>query len=314
MKKLTSIILLHIFGLIAFAQTTGLDKSGTKTDAATLAEKDFLFARDKELTDNLNRIEKEITTITSIERIEKNFNDLRALQYKFVDGRKNKANILYFRYNDLLNSIEIVEVENSPGIIKFMLRLNNRIFSTVKTPEITSVCANIKNTQNNDGNWEITYDSENCNEDPENIISVAFRFGDNTVKKMFSLGVNDKSTSIFIGSDIQFEKLAEEGENISSSKCTISIVKKYNTPVLAQKVTFEMKGTPPVIIENINQTFSGKGAYDLSFIVNVLMVKQITSSGGKPNPVLSGTIQFKDQITSEIFTYRILNQKYSTSW
>lgn len=274
---------------------------------------DFKF-RDKELTDNLNRIEEEVETVTSIEQIESNLDELKALQDAFIDARVDKVNTISARYRGLFKSVELTEVENSPGLIKFTLRLDDRIISTVKKPTVNSECAKIKGTKNNVTDWEIDYDYENCYEDPENNIAVSFRFGNTTVSKKFYFNIASNKASIFVSEAIQFVKLTDDAENILSSNCLITAVSKYDSPVIIQKITLEIKGIAPIIIEDINQRFSGKGNHPIKLTINAPLTKQITTSAGKSNPVLSGTIQFKNQSTGENSTYRIYNQKYSTSW
>lgn len=274
---------------------------------------DFKF-RDKELTDNLNRIEEEVETVTSIEQIESNLDELKALQDAFIDARLDRVNTISARYRGLFKSVELTEVENNPGLIKFTLRLDDRIISTVKKPTVNSECARIKGTKNNVTDWEINYDYENCYEDPENNIAVSFRFGNTTVSKKFYFNIASNKAGIFVSETIQFVKLTDDAENILSSNCLITAVSKYDSPVTIQKVTLEIKGIAPIILEDINQSFSGKGNHSIKLTINAPLTKQITTSAGKSNPVLSGTIQFKNQSTGENLTYRIYNQKYSTSW
>lgn len=274
---------------------------------------DFKF-RDKELTDNLNRIEEEVETVTSIEQIESNLDELKALQDAFIDARLDKVNTISARYRGLFKSVELTEIENSLGLLKFILRLNDRIISTVKKPTVISNCARVNGTKNNVTDWEISYDYENCYEDPENNVAVSFRFGNTTVSKKFYFNVAANKASIFVSETIQFVKLAEDAENILSFNCLITTVSRYDSPVIIQKVILEIKGIAPIIIEDINQSFSGKGNHALKLTVNASLAKQITTSAGKSNPVVSGTIQYKNQSTGENLTYRIYNQKYSTSW
>jgi hypothetical protein len=224
------------------------------------------------------------------------------------------VNTISARYRGLFKSVELTEIENSLGVLKFVLRLNDRIISTVKKPTVVSNCARVNGTTNNVTDWEITYDYENCYEDPENNIAVSFRFGNTTVSKKFFFNVAANKASIFVSETIQFVKLAEDAENILSFNCLITIVSRYDSPVIIQKAILEIKGIAPVIIEDINQSFSGKGNHSLKLMVDAPLSKQITTSAGKSNPVVSGTIQYKNKATGENLTYRIYNQKYSTSW
>jgi hypothetical protein len=94
----------------------------------------------------------------------------------------------------------------------------------------------------------------------------------------------------------------------------LTLVSKYDSPIEILKVTLEIKGAAPVIIENVGQTISGKGNHDLKLRVDESIPKQITTSIGKTNAVLSGYIQYKNQVTGESMTYRVYSHKYTTSW
>ena len=138
--------------------------------------------------------------------------------------------------------------------------------------------------------------------------------GTQTVSKKFYFNVAANKAGIFVSEAIQFVKVTDDADNILSSDCLITTVSRYDSPLTIQKVTLEIKGIAPVIIEDINQSFSGKGNHALKLRVNAPLAKQITTSAGKANPVLSGSIQYINQSTGENLTYRIYNQKYSTSW
>lgn len=270
--------------------------------------------RDQEMTDNLNRLEEEVDTVSSIEQIEKNIDELRALQDAFVDARADKVNVVIARYKNLYQSIELSAVENSLGMLKFVLRLGNRTISTVKKPVVKSECARITGVKNNITDWEVTYDYDNCYEDPENNIQITYRFGNATVSKKFFFNVAATKAEVYLNEAVQFSKIEEDADNITASTCNLTLVSKYDTPVVIEKVTLEFKGVPPIVVEDVNQTFSGKGNHSLKLTVNSPLPKQLTTAIGKANPVLSGSIQFRNQSTGVVSTYRIYNQQYTTNW
>ena len=270
--------------------------------------------RDREMTENLDRLEAEVETVTSIEQMEKNIEELKALQDAFIDARKDKVNMVMARYRSLFQSVELVEVENNLGSIKYTLRLGDRTISTVKKPVVKSECARITGTKNNVSDWEITYDYENCYEDPENNILVTYRFGNSNVSKKFFFDVAATKAKIYVNEAVRFTKMEEDADNVVSASCSMTLVFKYDVPVTVENVTLEIKCAAPIVIEGINQEFSGKGNHDLKLSVTTPLPKQVTTAAGKSNPVLSGTIQYKNQSTGESMTYRLYNQKYSTNW
>jgi len=270
--------------------------------------------RDREMTENLNRLEAEAETVTSIEQMEKNLEELKALQEAFIDARKDKVNMVMARYRSLFQSVELTEVQNNLGSLKYTLRLGDRNISTVKKPVVKSDCARISGTTNNISDWEITYDYENCYEDPENNILVTYRFGNSTISKKFFFDVAAKKAEIFVSEAVRFTKVEEDADNVLSSNCSLTLVFKYNAPIIVEKVTLEIKGAVPMVIEGIDQSYSGKGNHELKLSISNSLPKLVTTATGKSNPVLSGTIQYKNSTSGESMTYRLYNQKYSTNW
>ena len=270
--------------------------------------------RDREMTENLNRLESEAETVTSVEQIEKNLEELKALQDAFIDARKDKVNMVMARYRSLFQSIELTEMENNLGSLKFTLRLGDRTISTVKKPVVKSECARITGTKNNVSDWEITYDYENCYEDPENHILVSYRFGNATVSKKFYFDVAGTKAKIHVSEAVRFTKIEEDADNVMSAECSLTLVFKYDAPLVIEKVTLEIKGAAPVVVEGVNQEFKGKGNHELKLNVTGQLPKVVTTTTGKSNPILSGTVQFKNTVTGESMTYRLYNQKYSTNW
>jgi len=269
--------------------------------------------RDRELTENLNRIEAEAETVTSVEQIEKNLDELKALQDAFIDARKDKVNMVIARYNSLFQSIELIDVGSSLGNLNYTLRLGDRTISTVKKPAVKSECARIIGTKNNVSDWAVSYDYENCYEDPENNIQVSYRFGNSNVSKKFFFDVAATKTKISVNEAVRFTKNEEDADNVLSSSCSITLVFQYDSPVTIEKATIEIKGAAPIVIEGINQSFSGKGNHELKLSIPNSLPKAISTSIGKANPVLSGTIQYTIK-SGESLTYKLYSQKYSTNW
>ncbi len=270
--------------------------------------------RDREMTENLSRLEAAVETVTTVEQIENNLEELKSLQDAFIDARKDKVNMVMARYRSLFQSIELAETENNLGTLKFTLRLGDRTISTVKKPTVKSECARISGTKNNVSDWEVTYNYENCYEDPENNILVSYRFGNTTVSKKFYFDVAGNKAKIYVSEAVRFTKTEEDTDNILAVGCSLTLVFKYDTPIIIEKVTLEFKGATPVVAGGINQQLSGKGNHELKVNFASQLPKQATTATGKSNPVLSGTIQYKNSATGESMTYRLYNQKYSTNW
>ncbi len=270
--------------------------------------------RDSELTRQLDDLVAQAESVESVEQVEKNIGELKVLIDYFMDGRKNQAELGITRYMSLLASIELVELDRNLGELKFSLRLGTKTISTVKKPITKSECARITSTINNQDNWLIKYDYANCYEDPENNILVKYRFGNSDVQKKFYFDISVNKPNIFVNVPFHFITTTKGESTVDASVLNLTIQAVNDAAFTIEKVIIEFKGLTPIIIEGINQNFSGKGNHDLKLNISQPIKIAETSSIGKNLSFLSGYIHFKSNATGEVKTYRIYNHSYTTDW
>jgi mannose/fructose/N-acetylgalactosamine-specific phosphotransferase system component IIB len=270
--------------------------------------------RDAELTRQLEDLLAQVETVESVEQIEKNMGELKVLIDYFMDGRKDQANLGITRYRSLLSSIELVELESNLGELKYALRLGTKIISTVKKPITKSECAKVTSTLNNQDHWLIKYDYSNCYEDPENNIMVKYRFGNVDVQKPFYFDVAVNKANIFVSDPFHFNAIGKGEGTVEGAIIDMTVKSKYDAPFTIDKVVIEWKGLPPVVIDGIGQSFSGKGNHNLKLNTSQSIKIEGTSSSGKALSLLSGYIYFRSNVTGEQKTYRIYNHSYTTDW
>ncbi len=270
--------------------------------------------RDNELTRQMEDLIAQAETVESVEQIEKNIAELKTLTEYFMDGRVDQCNLGITRYRSLLKSIELVELESNLGELKYYLRLGDRRISTVKKPTTKSECARITSTINDKESVTIKYNYENCYEDPENNILVKYRFGSEDVQKPFYFDVAANKASIFVSDPFHFTANAKDEESVSSALLDITIRSKYDSPFTVEKVVIEWKGVPPVVLDGIGQSFTGKGNHSLKLNVEQSIKIKETTSTGKALSLLSGYIHYRSDATGELKTFRIYNHSYTTDW
>lgn len=270
--------------------------------------------RDNELTRQLEDLIAQAESVETVEQVEKNIGELRVLTDYFMDGRKNQAELGITRYNSLLSSIELVEVESSLGELKYSLRLGTKTITTVKKPITKSECARITSTINNQDHWLVKYDFSNCYEDPENNILVKYRFGNADVQKKFYFDIAVNKASIFVNVPFHFTNISKGETTVDGSMLDMTIVSKYDAAFTVEKVIIEFKGLTPIVIDGINQSYSGKGNHNLKLNISQPIKITETSSIGKTLSLLTGYIHFKSNATGEVKTYRIYNHSYTTDW
>ena len=270
--------------------------------------------RDRELTEQLEQTLAGIDNVSTIEDIEKGIAELRILQDYFVDGRREKARLGMTRYRDLYNTIELVELDSQPGELSYALRFRNDFTSTSQRPQITSDCARVTGTSSEGHVVKVTYDYYNCYEDPENHLMVRYRFGNTNVQNSFYFDITADKASIFVNEPVRFAEVSRSGENIDKSTITITIVSRYEAPFTIDKVALEWQGQSPVVVSNIGKSFSGKGNHTLTLEIDQPLNIENISSSRTAVSMLSGHIHYKSDRTGELKTFRMFNQRYTTTW
>lgn len=270
--------------------------------------------RDIEMTNQLDALIAAADNITNIDDIEKNIGELKILSEYFMDGRKDKANLGIVRYRGLYNNIELVELESGLGELKYALRLGDRFVQTSRRPNTKSDCARVTSTINNKDNTVIKYDYFNCYEDPQNNIMVTYRFGNNNVQKPFYFDISADQAAIFVNEPIRLTSNSISGNAVDNSTISITVVSKYDAPFTIDKVELEISGQAPITIENIGQSYSGKGNHSLKINTNQPLSIEATTTAGKRIVMLAGYIHFRSDKTGERKTYRIYNHNYTTNW
>lgn len=270
--------------------------------------------RDNELTRQLEDLIAQADNVESVEQAEKNIGELRVLTDYFMDGRKDQAGLGITRYNSILNSIELVEMDRNLGELKYYLRLGTKTISTVKKPFTKSECARVTSVINNQDHWVVKYDYANCYEDPENNILVKYRFGNADVQKKFYFDIAVNKPNIFVKDPFHFLAITKGESTADASTVDITVQSVNDAPFTIEKVVIEFKGLTPIIIDGINQSFTGKGNHSLKLNISQPIKIAETTTAGKTISLLSGYIHFKSNSTGEVKTYRIYNHSYTTDW
>jgi hypothetical protein len=143
---------------------------------------------------------------------------------------------------------------------------------------------------------------------------VTYRFGNNNVQKPFYFDISADQAAIFVNEPIRLTSNSISGNAVDNSTISITVVSKYDAPFTIDKVELEISGQAPITIENIGQSYSGKGNHSLKINTNQPLSIEATTTAGKRIVMLAGYIHFRSDKTGERKTYRIYNHNYTTNW
>jgi len=260
---------------------------------------------DKKLTDQLNGLVNKIPTLESVEVMSQTIKELTALAEGFidVDPRRDEANVAIAKIKDILKNVSIETVSATLGEIRVSLRVGDRVVSTTRKPKVKSNCAKITSIKSSGLEWIITYNYDECYEDPDNVVKVTFQNGYGKTTNDYFFDVNAEKIAIFVNNDIN---ISGEGN------CHISITSKYESAFIIEKVILNFGAEAPLIVENINKTFEGKGNHDLDIILSDAIDKEVYSA--KKYAMIKGTIHYKSSKSGEKSVYKMFNQNITTAW
>ena len=265
---------------------------------------------DRELTKQLNELIVSIDDAESVEKLNQISAEISALSKSFidVDSRKNQCNVAVARISQMLKNMSIDATGTSLGEIRFSLYINGRIITTSATPKVKSNCAKITDIKPDGDEWVVKYSYDECYDDPDNKITVKC----GNASKDFWFNIKANSVEIFVNSDINMTGGTDDGETVEGCKCTIPVVSKYDSPFVIEKVVLNFGNEAPIIIENIDQQFKGKGNHELKLTVDRKLDKSIYTQ--KKYSMVKGTIFYKAVENNESSAYRLYNNKITTEW
>ena len=271
--------------------------------------------QDKKMNNQLTDLLGQVEVIDDVDKILNNIRELNTLAGYFIDQRKKQAELGIIKYKGILKSIIITNVESELGKLVFTLKLGDKEIETSRKPRVKSQCAKVTSTSKDGKYWTILYDTESCYEDPENALSVQYKFGTTKIKQAFYFNINEKKADVYIKDNINFSAINKDDKNITESKCEIDIISKFDTPIIIEKVVLNWKKLPPVIFTEINQEFNGKGNHSLILnCTNKLNKIKYSSNNEKGTSLVNGMIHYKNKKTGESLSYKIYNHNFTTDW
>lgn len=275
---------------------------------------DEFVKADRYLTDKLESTIASLETFTTVEELVQYIGELEHMANNFIDQRKSKADLALIQARTMLGSIQLIELENIPGRLVYNLQLGNRIITTSGRPTIRSKCAIVNSVLPRHNSTVIEYDYANCYDDPANNLQVLYRFDNARIENTFFFNVKQFRAEIFVTDDIHFRALDWQGDYITHFECFITVISRYESPFFIDRIVLEFRHLPPVIFNDLNLEFEGKGAHRITLNSQQTLEAAKYSSLREGLNLLSGSIIYGPVQTRQATTYQMFNQKFSTDW
>jgi hypothetical protein len=269
---------------------------------------------DRALTEQLEGLLAKIDVMESLEEMSQTEKELKALSEGFidVDPRRDKANVGIAKLKDMMKNVSVETINNTLGEVRMSLRIGDRVVTTSRKPKTRSNCAKITDVRSKGREWVVSYTYDECYEDPENSIVAEFLTAYGKATSTFYFNINAEKIDIFVNNDINLSGGNDLGTEIEGVNCIIPLTSKYATPFIIEKVILNFGNEAPVIIDNLNQEFSGEGKHEITFQIAQALAKDVYTA--KKYSMIKGTIHYKSVKTGEKSIYKMYNQDITTSW
>lgn len=269
---------------------------------------------DKEMTDQLNNILNKIDNNNVVEDMETDISTLEKLKPKFFDMRKTQTEVGIEKLKGRVKSINIVPVKRTLGKIEYELKIGQQTVTTNRKPKVNNPtkCATVNGIEPTETGWQITFDAKYCYNDPGNLIKTEHVFKYSKVSHDFYFDINEGKVEIYIHAPIVIKAEQQDATNVKTGQVTFTISNKYDGSFIVSKIILNYAKTTPVIFENINKSFSGKGDHSLILDLPVELNKIQYSS--KQAPLVDGFIYYTQENDQKQQTYKLYQNKITTNW
>lgn len=143
---------------------------------------------DAEKTATLNQLANDIDEITSVEQIADALATLEGLKQYFFDAtRLQETSTLVRRYRNLYNQLTLVGAPEGEGRYAVQLLLAGKPVRCAVPPKVSSECASAIKVLPRDGNYLITYSTEDCLPEEPNTIEVVWKVASKKLSHTISL-------------------------------------------------------------------------------------------------------------------------------
>lgn len=247
--------------------------------------------KDAELTAEMQKSLNILDDYTSVEQIMQAIAQLKKFTEIFIDERKAKCEVGIEKGETLLSSIYIVDKGSTLGEALYSLQIGDRVVTTAQRPKLKTNCAYI--TQKSFGKevCTITYDYNECYDEPGNNIQLSYRIANRTIDKEFMFDIGASQLKVAVNGLIRIE----------NGKVTVPIISKTETSFVVTKVMLDLEDGNSITFEP-NQNCSGVGQKEIKGQTNY----QAEESNSIQN--VNGYIYLTNVVTNEKKSVRLYKQ------
>lgn len=274
---------------------------------------------DTEHAQELASLEAGVGDVATYDGIKNAIAQLEALAEFFVDGpRLSRVSSAIKQYEGLYSAITILCRSVAPGKIKCALILNGHKLDYYTVPKVSANCASSIQVTPSNGEFVITFNTDDCLDDEENYLTVTFRINGRKLEHRFILRPETEGATgafsvvptgrIYLTADT----VDVEARSIAGVDVRISLDNRNGGTFAIRGMELSIPGVKtPLVFENMDAVYTTKGVIQVKARAEgVLSLDEKKSSAAN---FVTGRIMIVDRSGPSIVWVR-LSLPYTANW
>ena len=260
----------------------------------------------------LSDIDEKIETANSLDELAVNYREIKAILPQLEGSNKMQGELIMKRIQSQLKSVSFKELKSMPGSFAYILVYGNKELQVTLSPTLKSNCADNFKTTSSPESVLVNYSYNGCFDNQSNKITLNYQIDDISIKQDFPIDITSGKVEFLVVNGFQlFEESSDSIQN-NSYRLSFELNSKFPTGFNLTKIILEMQGRNPIIFDNLNAVFSGKGIHDAS-VQGIITIKHSLNQI-KQGELASGSIFFINSVTQESGVLKFYNEKLSTNF
>lgn len=212
--------------------------------------------QDRKQVEKLMQLEKDISSVASLEQIDASIVDLEGLKAYFFDSaRKTKTTFLQQSYYDLYDRISVETKQEKAGECKLGLNLNGRSITTSRIPTYKTNCASQIVTAFAGDTIIVRYDYKDCLLAEENFIEATFYIGSKRIRHKININVAQDILAVNVKDKVIV--------SVNDKKLIVNLYARYATSFYVESLTLEFPEKQLLRLGKIDKLYTGAGDHSV---------------------------------------------------
>ena len=260
----------------------------------------------------ISEISDAVDNSSSLDELAGYYREIKAMASELEEGNKIQADLVVKKIQGMFHSVSYKETGMTPGLLSYILVYGKKQLRASLNPVIKSNCAgNFKTTITSD-TILVAYTYNGCFESQLNKVTVDYQIDDISIKHEFPIDITAGKIEFSVINGFHIGEETGDSAQVTGYKLTSGISSKYAAGFRITKILLEIQGGNPLVFDNLDIPFSGKGVHPLEVAGKTPLKRSFYHT--KQGDLVSGSIFFVNTSTGEAGMVKFYNERLSVSF